>query len=285
MFPRKIFKLDPQKPLHHHIIFWIPTSLFGLLALYVGVSTSEFGLEHLTHPKRTMDALAYPIFIFSIALPIILAIGRFHASAQRAQNIRISNSTMSFKHYFDHREAFVEYLQAYQADSRYIDIRVRKPFRLYDLYYPNSEMNRFDLTPSPRAMDLIQNRLENATERLSNLLNPKVTQNIDVVSGMFESFGLVMDFNEESLKATFPQGVREEGSPMNEILSEIDGLLEYINEFDRNNIDFAESIRAAVNSGLHNIASTETFDKLVKASLNRLIFGNDLAASLKRFNI
>jgi len=285
MLLRNIFKIDPQKPLHHHILFWVPISIFGLLGIYVGVSTSEFGLEHLVHPKRTMDALAYPIFIFSLALPLILAIGRFHASAQRAQSIRISNSTMSFKHYFDHRDAFAEYLKLHQSGSRYIDIRVSKPFRLYDLYYPNSEMSRFDLTPSYEAFDLMQAKIDSVEHRLCNLLESKGIDSIEVVSGVFESLGLVIEFNEKALKAFYSQGLKDGTSPLKDILGEIWALLEYVNEFDRNNIYFAESVSAALYSALEGLTNDNRYDKLIRASINRLIFGNDLAASLKRFNI
>lgn len=269
-------KIDPQKPLHHHLLFWIPTVFFGALSLCAGISTSEFGLEHLAYPKRTMDALAYPIFVFSIALPLILAIGRFHASAQRAQSIRISNSTMSFKHYFDHRDAFIEYSRLHQTNSKFIDIRIVKPFLLYELYYPNSEMNRFDLTPSNTTFDLIEERLQKVIEKVDGIQNPIRALSIERVANVFEPFGIVIDFNVEKLKAKYRSGLEKDTQPMVAIVVKILDLFEHLGEFDRNNRDFAQSINKKLSDELQFFAENNECNNKIRGCLNQLILEDNI---------
>jgi len=269
-------KIDPQKPLHHHVLFWIPTGIFGALSLCAGLSTSEFGLEHLAHPRRTMDALAYPIFIFSIALPLILAIGRFHASAQRAQSIRISNSTMSFKHYFDHRDAFIEYSRLHQTNSKLIDIRIVKPFLLYELYYPNSDMSRFDLTPSNTTFDLIEERLQKVVKKVEGIQNPISALTIERVANVFEPFGIVIDYNFENLKAKYPSGLEKGAQPMASTVVKTIELFEHLGEFDRNNHVFAQLINKKLSDEFQLFAVNNGCNTRVRQCLNKIIFEDNI---------
>jgi len=275
-------KIDPQKPLHHHWLFWIPTGFFGALSLCAGLSTSEFGLEHLAYPKRTMDALAYPIFVFSIALPLILAIGRFHASAQRAQSIRISNSTMSFKHYFDHRDAFIEYSRLHQTNSKFIDLRIVKPFLLYELYYPNSEMSRFDLTPSNITFDLINERLQKVVKKVDGIQNPIGALTVARVASVFEPFGIIIDFNSENLRAENLSGLKEDAQPMAIITSEMLKLFEHLGEFDRNNYYFAQLINKKLSDELLFFAENNSFNRMIRNCLNELIFQGNITYQAMR---
>ncbi len=223
-----------------------------------------------------MDALAYPIFVFSIALPLILAIGRFHASAQRAQSIRISNSTMSFKHYFDHRDAFIEYSRLHQTNSKFIDIRIVKPFLLYELYYPNSEMSRFDLTPSNTTFDLIDERLKKVVKKVDDIQNPIGALTVERVASVFEPFGIIIDFNAENLKAEFLSGLKEDAQPMAFIARKTLELFEHLGEFDRDNYNFAQLINKKLSDEFVFFAENDMCNNMIRNCLNKLIFRDNL---------
>ena len=270
-----IIKIDPQKPLHHHFAFWLPIFIAGGFSLYAGLSTTTFGLEHLAYPKRTMDALAYPIFILSFALPVVLAIGRFHASAQRAETIRISNSTMSFKHYFDHREAFLEYSKQHEASSQYMNIRLAKPFLLYEIYFPNSQMNRFDLTPSDKTFERIDNILKLITKRIMDIQKPMHIVRLQTVNNVFEPFGVVLNINIEKLESGYPRGISKDAEPMALMIRTLLELLDHLSEFDRENQEFAQLISKKLKDELVIFSGNTDVNIRIRNCLNKLILKNN----------
>lgn len=231
---RRLAEIEPNKPLHHHWSFWCPIVIFGSLSCYVGFMTNSFALEYLTQPTTTMDALAYPLFVFSFALPIVLAVGRFHASAQRAETIRISESTMSFKHYFDHREAFKNYMEGYKQKYSGVIVSIQSPIALYEVFYPSASMERFDIKPSSKTAVLIEEALSYAADKLKSLQDWSVAGCFIGDITYFDKLGIKIQFDVDAtasrIKSYNAMGRIYLTSPF---LDEVKLILEYANSFDR----------------------------------------------------
>lgn len=247
----RFIEIEPNKPLHHHWAFWWPIVVFGSLSCYVGFKTNDFALEYLVSPKVTMDALSYPLFVLSFALPIVLAVGRFHASAQRAETIRISESTMSFKHYYDHREAFVKYMEGYNQKFSGVVVSLQSPITLYEVFYPNASMELFDIVPCSKTSERIQEALGYANSKLLALQDWHVAGLFTGNFPQFSKLGIDVCFELDALSKQL-----EDFSGIGHIyitapfLDEIRYILEFANEFDRHHNRLDEKSLEAIDKHL-----------------------------------
>ncbi|GAA0295567.1 hypothetical protein GCM10009128_12750 [Psychrosphaera haliotis] len=137
--------------LHEHGIFWIPIFFFSFLALWVGLFSTEFNPNLIfTNPLIIVNSLKVPVTIFALCIPFTVAIGRFHGSAQRLYANQQAEAVKSFKHYFDHREAFkqhiLERLEQKNRDENLLEIG-NIP-ELYKTVFPKASVHNFDITPS-----------------------------------------------------------------------------------------------------------------------------------------
>ncbi|MFD3317440.1 hypothetical protein ACE414_07380 [Alteromonas macleodii] len=265
-------KIDPQKALHRHYIFWLPVFVAGTVSLIAGITTAEFGLEHLAYPKRTMDALAYPLFILSFALPVVLAVGRFHASAQRAESIRISNSTMSFKHYFDHRDAFSEYLRQIDSSTQFMQIRVIKPFILYEVFFPNSKMTSFDTSPSNVSIELIDVFIRSLVKKAETLKSSRI--DMHVVTSFFDSLGLVFEIDIKKIEEAYGQ-LSVDTQPAAIMVRLVYELLEHLCEFDRDNSPVAKTTVKRFKNELLFFSGNNELNNKIRFCINREISKNN----------
>lgn len=274
-------KIDPQKALHRHYIFWLPVLVAGTVSLIAGIITAEFGLEHLAYPKRTMDALAYPLFILSLALPIVLAVGRFHASAQRAESIRISNSTMSFKHYFDHRDAFAEYLRQIDSSCQFMQIRLIKPFILYEVFFPNSKMTSFDTSPSNVSIALIDEHIRSLAKKSESLKRSRI--DMYVVTSFFDTLGVVFEIDTKKIEKIYTQ-LPVSAEPAAIMVRLVYELLEHLCEFDRDNNQVAKAMVKRFKNELLFFSGNNQLNNKIRLCINQEILNNNPLLAAKYGN-
>lgn len=260
--------INPHEPLHHHKAFWIPIIAAGSVSLYVGYNTSSFDWEYLLNPKETMDALAYPIFILSFSLPVVLAVGRFHASAQRAETIRISNTTMSFKHYFDHREAFFDYAKQYEAKYEYISVQLVKPFRSYEVFFPNSSMDFFDIEGSGKSLVILNAKLDSIVERLDNLKAPSSNLSPRLTIDAFDALGIKVTVNLAQIEEHYPRGLDKGAEPLTNILDMVLALYEHLAEFDQKNPHATKLVLSYLSKALVPFAKDSELNDKVSKMIN-----------------
>lgn len=134
--------------LHEHGSFWLPIFLFAIIALWAGLFSTEFNLKALTEPQILVEALKLPVTLFALCIPFTVAIGRFHASAQRDKSNREAQEVKSFKHYYEHREQFVKHMAKFKFSDMF---QISDPLALYQILFPNASRLKFDIQPSEEA--------------------------------------------------------------------------------------------------------------------------------------
>lgn len=268
----KLKEVEPNKPLHHHCSFWAPIIIFGILSSYVGYETNNFALKYLTEPKTTMDALAYPLFILSFALPIVLAVGRFHASAQRAETIRISESTMSFKHYFDHREAFIKYMEGYKQQFASVELSLQSPVTLYEVFYPNASMERFDIARSIKTSEKIEDALSYAHAELLKLEEFSFIMFFTGHFNQFKKLGIHIQYDLDEVAASFKHHDNLDSLYITApFLHEIDYMLQYADEFDRQYTRLCGNSLDAIERYLRKLENYRDVNRSIVKQLSEII--------------
>lgn len=173
--------LDHEKSLHAQGLFWLPIAFFGTISLWVGLFSTTFDFALIYDPLKVVSALKIPVSIWALCIPFTVAIGRFHASAQNAASLDTAKQTQSFRHYFDHREAFRSFLIEEVNKVEFFSIKPNYTIDAYSIIFPNSKMDNFDLKYTP---DILNSKLEKLTrtleseaQNLSNILqgSPKPT--------------------------------------------------------------------------------------------------------------
>lgn len=271
--------IDPSKALHSHLIFWLPIVFFGALSIAAGLSTSRFNLEYLSKPKQTMDALAYPVFLLSFALPIVVAVGRFHASSQRAETIRISQSTMSFKHYFDHRQAFLDYLEGYKQRFRWFEIEITQPIKIYELFFPKAKMDSFQIEPCEETITELKQKLESLFQRLNKTASPDMLYWFDGTLEIFNGFGIKIIYQLDEIYNDV-----DSLSGHNAIvqpLKELELILYFADEFDRNYNHLNGEARVLLKRYLAAERQYEVFNTALCNSLDALREGAEMSPEIK----
>jgi len=268
----RFIEIEPNKPLHHHWSFWWPIVVFGSLSCYVGFKTNDFALEYLVSPKVTMDALSYPLFVLSFALPIVLAVGRFHASAQRAETIRISESTMSFKHYYDHREAFSVYMEGYKHRYGWAEVSLKSWITLYEIFYPNASMERFDIAPSSKTHVLLDEALSYAHDNLLSLRDENVACFFSGHMNYFQKLGIEVIYDTDAIaKEVGNLDKLKDLNLMFQFLYEIQLLLDYANEFDRKHNRLCDKAHASISKYLKDVRQYTDVNTIIADRLQKLI--------------
>jgi hypothetical protein len=147
-------RIDEDKSLHMHLVFWFPILLFVSLGISLTIPFWCLCWPNPTDYDILLKQLGFPVFVASLALPITIAIGRFHGSKQRAKANKLNETNIAFNHYFDHKQYFNDYLQKTAIPELYRDlITVDNPEILYSLFFPNNQINRQDFTIDKERFD------------------------------------------------------------------------------------------------------------------------------------
>ncbi|GAW97252.1 MULTISPECIES: hypothetical protein [Colwellia] len=107
----KLFKIEPNIPLHKNIVFWLPIVFFVTPALVLSFPTWCFCWPNPEAYEAILATQAFPVFIASLAIPFTVAINRFHSSSQRAESNRLAQQNMTFNQYFEHRNHFYKHVE------------------------------------------------------------------------------------------------------------------------------------------------------------------------------
>ncbi|MEM9103994.1 MAG: hypothetical protein AAGB12_16935 [Pseudomonadota bacterium] len=162
-------KIDDEKPLHMHLVFWLPILIFVSLGIGLTIPFWCFCWPSPLDYDVLLKQLGFPVFIASIALPITVAIGRFHGSKQRARANKLNEINIAFNHYFDHRQYFFDYLDKTAIPEMYRGlITVEDPDIVYSLFFPHNKINRQDFTIKK---DVFENTLKKMTDKLFTHVN------------------------------------------------------------------------------------------------------------------
>lgn len=169
----KWFAIDPNRTLQKHFVFWLPILIFvgwGLVLLFPLLGgrwpqPSEYGL--------VLNQIQYPIFVMSIAIPLTVMVGRFHATSQRKVSNDLTKANQTFTHYYEHKRFFSEDLIARfdVEDSGYSVSNISNPSTFYKIAFPTNSRENMDYRHEvePSAL-LIVDRLTKAYRAADNRL-------------------------------------------------------------------------------------------------------------------
>ena len=136
------FKIEPNKSLHNHMLFWWPLCILIFLALAL---TKPFWCLCWPSPgdyEVLLKQLGFPLFVASLSIPISVAIGRFHASSQRALSNELTQENNAFNNFFSHRNHFMEYSNGAGIPKEFKGlIEVTDADLLYKMVFPQNDIS------------------------------------------------------------------------------------------------------------------------------------------------
>ena len=185
---KRIFYVNPDKPLYKLWMFWLPL-IFVLIALSVSYPTWCLCLPHPTEYETILKTQGLPIFIASLSIPLMVAVTRFHSSAQRAKSNQIAEQNNAFNNYFDHRRHFDEFMRVRLSQphlSKYVILE--DSGKIYDLLFPN---NSYEVR-----------NLDASSEEISILVKEKVKGLHGFLNGYVTEFQNYEDAEREAIKAS-----------------------------------------------------------------------------------
>ena len=136
------FSIYDELPLHKHMVFWWPILFFVGWALLLTVPYWCFCWPSPTDYEALLKQLGFPIFVASLCLPISVAVGRFHASKQRAKANTLTVENNAFNNYFAHRNHFMEHIGNAGIPKEYEGfIEVYDSDKLYKTVFPQNSLS------------------------------------------------------------------------------------------------------------------------------------------------
>lgn len=271
--------INPSLGLHEHGIFWIPIIVFGWFALWIGLFSTEFQPQLLiTDPIAVVTALKIPVTVFALCIPITVAVGRFHGSALRVKANEEAVAVRSFKHYFDHREAFSKHMENLKIGTFFGVLSVGEPLKLYEILFPNSSMTNFDITASDLIKDRIQVALSHTLTNLSD--KNKDAENIPNLSlvdngslHILRSFGVTDNFTNMEPKADSYLSIEGYLSNISATyLKCLLHILDYADEFNRHEPLLSNESRKLISNAAQQkfLQFDSLAEKQIKMHLNGL---------------
>lgn len=205
--------IDPNLPLHRHLLFWAPIVFFVLPAIYLSVPTWCFCWPELKDYEYLVKQQGFPIFIASLAIPFTVIVNRFHASSQRAESNRIANQNMAFNHYFDHKKHFLEHCNLIKLDEPFCNfIKITNTDKLYKLIFPLNLPNFQDMSCP---IDIVKLECNARAEVILSSINKELSKNPNdfdanvLIEKIGSCFGISID---NSITNYVKQGARESES-------------------------------------------------------------------------
>jgi hypothetical protein len=255
------WKIEHEFPLHHHSIFWLPIVFFSILALWSGLTALDFSTSFPSsteHIESVLTGLKLPVFYLSLAVPISVAIGRFHGSSQRAEANRIALANQSFEHHFKHTQYFIEHMDFGEyKDTLGGFFKLKYPRKLYSLIYPNSSMVHFDITTNEATDNGIFEALKEIPghiQQYNKMSRNSVETRLNYLSN---SFGLVLDIDEFMHNGSSLQG-QTSHDIVDSLLSSINRTLAHALSFNRSSDSYQKRLDDAFLEVVDTVTSQPT---------------------------
>jgi hypothetical protein len=182
----------------------MPIAVFGIIALWAGLFSTDFQPSLFFEPKKIIEALTLPTTLFALCIPFTVAISRFHISAQKDKANKDAEAVKSFRHYFEHREAFTKYMSNNRTGLFYGVIIVKEPLKIYEMLFPNSSVVNFSLERTDKTDDIIIiafNRLISNLEE-DDMFSVTTPLGSEVISEFrlhyLNEFGITCDFSKST---------------------------------------------------------------------------------------
>lgn len=167
------FSIDPRRTLQQQWVFWWPIILLIGAAFGFAVPKFYWGWPDGDVYEQILHNMRLPFLVASLALPVSVAIGRFHGAAQRQLANQIAESNQSFTHYYEHKRFFSEDLIARfdLEDAGYSVSNISNPSTFYKIAFPTNSRENMDYRHEvgPSAL-LIADRLTKAYRAADNRL-------------------------------------------------------------------------------------------------------------------
>lgn len=152
-------EFDEESPLYIHSVFHLAISIPLIVALGFAMTiapglNAEFSVEGY---KQFLDYFNFPLWIAGGSILFGIAVGRFHASKQRARTIRNTLTAIeqtetnnSFRNYFEHKKMFIESFHSTQIDIRGLNGRLLceakvDKYYLYESLFKENSISNFNI--------------------------------------------------------------------------------------------------------------------------------------------
>lgn len=136
------FSIDPRRTLQQQWVFWWPIILLIGAAFGFAVPKFYWGWPDGDVYELILHNMRLPFLVASLALPVSVAIGRFHGAAQRQLANQIAETNQSFNHYFEHKKFFTEdlFMRYAYASKEYPYFEIADPTKFYEIAFPHNSM-------------------------------------------------------------------------------------------------------------------------------------------------